>query len=147
MIRSKQCRPRSAVRRGTIAVSLLATFVLVGCGGSSSPARVTFMEPKDGAEVTSPMHVKMSAENFTIEPAGAVNSGRGHLHIMVDTDCVQAGQVIPKDDTHLHFGQGQTEADLQLTSGSHRLCLQAADGAHVALEGDGLKQNITIIVK
>ena len=33
---------------------------------------------------------------------------------MVDTDCVAAGQGVPKDETHLHFGQGQLEAELDL---------------------------------
>jgi hypothetical protein len=35
----------------------------------------------------------------------------------------------------MHYGKAQTEAELTLTPGVHTLCLQAADGSHVALEG------------
>ncbi len=58
-----------------------------------------------------------------------------------------AGEAIPKDDNHQHFGDGSTEADLELAAGTHTLCLQAADGAHVALVGDGMTQQITVTVR
>ena len=130
---------------------LLALLPLL-LGACASPAssptpRVSFSSPADGATVSSPVHVKLAAENFTVEPAGAVKAGAGHLHIMVDTDCVAAGQVITKDAQHLHYGQGQLEADLELAPGTHTLCLQAADGAHTALSGDGMTQKITITVQ
>ena len=51
---------------------------------------------------------------------------------MVDTDCVPVGQGIPKDEAHLHSGQGQMEAELELAPDEHTLCPQAADGAHVS---------------
>jgi hypothetical protein len=108
---------------------------------------VFFEEPKDGATVSRTAKVKMVAEDFTVEPAGEVRAGHGHLHVMIDTGCVSAGQVIPKDENHLHYGQGQTEAELELTPGTHRLCLQAADGAHIALDGDGMTDEITITVE
>jgi hypothetical protein len=54
---------------------------------------------------------------------------------------------VPKDDTHLHYGKGQLEAELTLSPGTHTLCLQAADGAHIALAGEGMTQRITITVK
>ena len=66
---------------------------------------------------------------------------------MVDGECAAAGQVITKDDAHLHYGKGQVEAKLDLLTGSHTLCLQAGDGAHVALPGAGITQKINITVK
>jgi uncharacterized protein DUF4399 len=102
--------------------------------GSAAGPAVSFVEPADGAEVIGAVKVKMAATNFTIEPAGAVKPGAGHFHIMVDTDCIAPGQVIPKDDKHLHYGMAQTEAELTLAAGEHTLCLQAGDGAHTALD-------------
>lgn len=128
-------------------------FALVACtgattGGSSTAPRVYFTSPADGAAVTSPVEVTMAAENFTVQPADAgINPGAGHLHIMVDTACLAAGEAIPKDDTHLHYGGGQVEAELDLAPGTHTLCLQAADGAHIALEGAGLQQTISVTVE
>jgi hypothetical protein len=52
---------------------------------------------------------------------------------MVDVPCVEPGQVIPKDDSHVHLGSGALTLDLPLASGEHTLCLQAGDGAHTAL--------------
>jgi hypothetical protein len=57
------------------------------------------------------------------------------------------GEVVIKDETHLHYGQGQLEAELTLTPGQHTLCLQAANGAHIALPGAGMTQKVTITVE
>lgn len=54
---------------------------------------------------------------------------------------------MPKDEAHLHDGQGQLEAELTLAPGAHTLCLQAADGNHVALAGDGMTQIVSITVE
>ena len=127
-----------------------AAALLALAGAACRPAaepRVFFVEPAAGAAVGAPVHVKLGAENFTVEPAGEVHAGAGHLHIVVDAGCVAAGSVIPKDETHLHYGQGQLEADLELAPGAHSLCLQAADGGHTALAGDGLSQTIQITVE
>jgi hypothetical protein len=127
---------------------LILPALLAACAPAASPtARVFFTSPADGASVASPVHVTLGAENFTVEPAGEVKAGAGHLHITVDADCVAAGTIIPKDEQHLHYGQAQLEADLELAPGAHTLCLQAADGAHTALPGDGLTQTIAITVK
>lgn len=127
-------------------VLVLATLV-AACALAAPSAQVTFTEPKDGATVSSPVLVKMAAENFVVEPAGDVKPGAGHLHIIVDADCVAAGQIITKDDQHLHYGQGQLEAQFELAPGRHTLCLQAADGAHAALRGAGMTHTIRITVE
>jgi len=131
----------------TFILGLLFVAALVVPSSGAEGPRVFFTEPTDKTTVTSPVKVTMGTGNFTVEPAGTVRDGAGHLHIMVDTDCVTAGKIVPKDDTHLHYGKGQMETQLQLSSGPHTLCLQAADGAHVALSGDGLTEKITIVVK
>jgi len=137
-------RARLPVRASAV---LALIWLLAACGPAASQGRIFFVEPADGATVSSPVHVKMNAENFTVEPAGEVRAGAGHLHIIVGGDCVAAGQAVPRDDTHLHYGNGQLEADLEIAPGDYRLCLQAANGAHVALAGDGMTQAINITVK
>ncbi len=129
-----------------VLLSVVALLALAACAAPAAP-QVTFTEPKDGATVASPVKVKWAAQNFRVEPAGAVNAGAGHLHVMVDTPCIAVGQVIVNDDTHKHYGKAQMEAELTLTPGKHTLCLQAADGAHVALTGAGMTQQITITVQ
>lgn len=138
------------MRKVVVALALMCLLALSACGDNedsggaledspaASPeeaeASVSFTSPKDGDTVPNPVKVAMEAEGFTIEPAASgVNQGAGHLHIMVDTECVAEGEVIPNDETHKHYGMAQTEAELTLEPGDHDLCLQAADGAHVAL--------------
>lgn len=129
--------------------SLLAiALALTAVQACASPeARVNFTEPQNNATVSSPVKLKWAAQNFRVEPAGAVNAGAGHLHVMIDTPCLPAGQPVPNDDTHKHFGKAQMETELTLAPGNHRLCLQAADGAHVALAGTGMTQQISITVQ
>jgi hypothetical protein len=132
--------------RSLLFIILLAGLAACSGRGNSAPT-VRFSVPANNATVSSPVHVVMTAENFTIEPAGEVRAEAGHLHIMIDTPCLPAGDVIPNDETHRHFGDGSTEADLELSSGRHTLCLQAADGAHIALEGAGMTHQISVTVE
>lgn len=110
--------------------------------------RVYFVEPQDGATVTSPVHVEFGAENFTIEPAGEgeVHPGAGHYHVGVDTDCLEPGVVIPKAAPWVHLGDGSDSMDMQLPPGEHTLTLQVGDGEHRTLEAEGLCQTITVNV-
>jgi hypothetical protein len=109
--------------------------------------RVFFTNINDGDTVDSPVTVQWSAENFIIEPAGEVRDGAGHLHIMVNVPCIPAGEIILADDNHLHYGMGQTEATLELPPGEYTLCLQAGDGIHAALPGDGATHVVRITVR
>ncbi|HEX2052614.1 MAG TPA: DUF4399 domain-containing protein [Actinomycetota bacterium] len=118
-----------------------------GGGGEDSPAlegspeavgtgeaSVRFRSPEDGATVDNPVRVQMEAEGVTIEPASSgVNANAGHFHVLVDVDCFPEGEVIPNDQSHHHYGMGQTEAQLTLAPGEHQLCLQVGDGNHAAL--------------
>ena len=112
-----------------------------------APARsVAFFEPLDGATVSSPVQVVMAATGLVVEPSGELNDGAGHFHILVNTDFVPTGEVIPTDEQNLHYGKGQTTASVELPPGEHTLRLQFADGAHTALEGDAYRDTVTVIV-
>ena len=122
------------------------TITVVVEAGDESPS-VRFEKPVDGSTVTSPFEVVMVATGLTVEPSGEVNEGAGHFHILVDTDFTPAGEVIPTDENHLHYGQGQSTVSLELEPGEHTLRLQFADGLHTALEGDQYTDTITVVVE
>lgn len=95
-------------------------------------ATVTFTSPADGARIAGAVDLRMVADGVVIEEAGEVREGAGHLHVMTAGQCVSEGEAIPKDADHVHFGKGQLEDQIFLRAGTHELCLQVGDGAHVA---------------
>jgi hypothetical protein len=110
-------------------------------------AKVIFQNLKDGAVVSSPLKVKMGTEVIKVDTAGPVIAGIGHHHLLIDAeDSLTAGTMVPKDSTHLHFGKGQTETEIKLTPGKHKLALQFADGLHRSYGGK-LSTVITVNVK
>ena len=113
---------------------------------ATNAARVFFIEPKDGAVIKGSVHVKMGVEGMTVKPAGPVMAGVGHHHILINKDSLDEGTVIPMDETHRHFGKGQTETDLKLKAGKYKLTLQFADGSHKSY-GPALSSTINITVR
>ena len=110
-------------------------------------AKVVFQNLKDGAVVSSPLKVKMGTEMIKVDTAGPVIAGVGHHHLLIDAeDSLTAGTMVPKDSTHLHFGKGQTETEIKLAPGKHKLALQFADGLHRSYGGK-LSTVITVNVK
>lgn len=111
-------------------------------------AKVFFEEPKNGATVSQKFKVKFGVKNIKIRPAleDANDHASGHHHVIVDAGAVKAGETIPVDANHIHFGKGQTETELTLSPGPHTLTLQFADGAHRSY-GPDVSETIKITVK
>ncbi len=103
--------------------------------------RVFFIEPKNNATVTSPVHMKFGSEGIKIEavPPGDVKTARpgiAHYHVGIDQDCLPPGQTIVKGTpSWVHFGDGKSEFDSQLTPGKHKLALQLGDDLHNTIPG------------
>lgn len=113
----------------------------------STPAKsVWFVEPKDGAAVTSPFKVVFGIKGMAVEPAGAIKADSGHHHLLINLDPMASGEAIPVDDAHLHFGKAQTEAEVKLPPGNYRLTMQFANGAHVSY-GPAMAASINVTVK
>lgn len=110
-------------------------------------ASVSFKSLKNGETVTSPVKVEMVATGISVDSAGAVKPNSGHFHILVDAeDSIPAGIAVAKDSTHLHYGNAQQKATLDLPAGKHKLTLQFADGAHRSY-GSKLSSVVNINVK
>ncbi len=107
---------------------------------------VFFVDLKDSQEVKSPFLVKMGVKGMEIENAGAISELKGHHHIIVDGEYTPEGQPVMLDETHLHFGKGQTETELKLTPGYHTITLQFGNGVHSSY-GPRWSKTITVKVK
>jgi hypothetical protein len=113
---------------------------------TSPSASVRLLSPADGATVASPFKVRFGVDGMAVAPAGELEQGTGHHHLLIGSGPVVAGQVVPADDRHLHFGKGQTETEVTLAPGTYRLTAQFADGAHRSY-GPALSHTITVTVK
>lgn len=110
-------------------------------------AAVYFIEPADGATVSSPVTIKFGLKGMGVAPAGTQKENTGHHHLLIDTELEDLDSAIPSDDNHKHFGGGQTEASLELAPGKHTLQLVLADHAHVPHATPVMSEMITITVE
>lgn len=114
--------------------------------GAVKMAQVFFTNVKDGDTVGQTITLKFAVNGMKIKPAGEIEPGTGHFHVLIDSPIVKEGEVVPANEKNLHFGKGQTEANITLTPGKHTLVLQFADGAHRAF-GKELSQEIHVTAK
>jgi len=111
-------------------------------------AAVYFVTPLEGQTVSSPVTVRFGLEGLGVAPAGMEREGTGHHHLLVDVDKLPPlDQSIPADESHIHFGGGQTQTTLELEPGEHTLQLLVGDHLHVPHEPPVMSQKITITVE
>jgi hypothetical protein len=92
---------------------------------------VYFVDLKDGQTVPPKFTVHFGLKGMGVAPAGSDKENSGHHHLLIDTDLPPLGEPIPNDFNHLHFGAGQTEAEVSLPPGPHTLQLLLGDKNHV----------------
>ncbi len=126
--------------------SLVLPAFLLAFASSAVAQSVNFIEPRDGATVSPTFRVKFAVDGMKVAPAGEMSEGTGHHHLLIDTADIAQGEVIPMNDSHRHFGKGQTETEITLPPGRHRLTMQFADGAHRSY-GEKLRKSIEVTVK
>lgn len=109
-------------------------------------AKVSFKNLKDGQTVAKKLTVKFGVSGMKIHPAGELVEGTGHHHLIIDGEPTPIGTVVVADATHIHFGKGQTETEIELAPGKHKLTLQFANGAHMSY-GPSMSKTIEVTVK
>ena len=95
-------------------------------------ATASILEPANGDKVPSTFTVKFGLSGMGVAPAGVDVDNTGHHHLLVDLEALpELDQPLPKGEHILHFGGGQTEADLTLSPGKHTLQLLLGNYQHV----------------
>lgn len=110
-------------------------------------AKVYFIEPKAGAEISGPFTVKMGLSGMGVAPAGVEKEKTGHHHIFINRKLDDPTVSMPVDDNLKHFGGGQTETVLTLPAGTHTLQLVLGDHNHIPHNPPIVSEIITITVK
>ncbi len=114
-------------------------------------AKVYFIGLEDGAIVKSPFEIRFGIKDFGVTPAGTTGKQRhtaGHHHLLIDLDQLpDMDEVIPRDENHIHFDQGETETLLKLPPGRHTLQLLLGDEQHEPHDPPLISEKITVIVE
>jgi hypothetical protein len=152
----------SLILRLCFALAVLVFAGSAACAGGSSGGevesaagdvamavpRVFFVSPIDETDHPTevPLGLTFGVENFEIgvvpEEATFPREGLGHYHLGFDTECLPAGEIIPKADPWTHFGDGSDGMEMQLEAGEFRFTVQMGDDEHRTIEG--LCETITI---
>lgn len=138
------------MKRVALAICLALPWLVVHAAQTPAPvdASVYFISPAHGETVASPFKVRFGLTGMGVAPAGVDVSKTGHHHLLIDL----SGQAdlhspVPKDDQHLHFGNGQTETMLDLPAGKHTLQLLIGDQNHVPHKPAIVSRKIIIYVE
>jgi hypothetical protein len=140
-------------KNGTLLVAfllsgLIATCAVAAAQNSPTPsapgAEVYFVDIKDGDSVPTKVRIHFGLKNMGVAPAGSDRPNSGHHHLIVDSDLPPLNQPIPNDPRHLHFGAGQTEAEITLSPGPHTLQLLFGDKDHIPHTPPVMSQRIHV---
>ena len=134
-------------------IILLFAVIISACQTTTKSKEKAVAEPsvffkniQTGAVLISPFLVEMGVEGMGVELAGEKNDLMGHHHIIINSDFIVDGDVVPADEKHIHFGKGQTDCQLDLATGNYSLTLQFADGFHQSY-GEKMSKTINVTVK
>merc|ERR1719164_241673 len=137
-------------RRQALRVGLGAATLGLPLASQAKPKNsVLFTNVKDGDTVPPKFTYKFEVTGYELSPAAdGLKEGTGHHHLVIDGPkaFVDPGEAIPFDATHKHFGKAQTEGELELEPGKHKLTLQFANANHESY-GKEFAKTITVNVK
>ena len=104
------------------------------------------ISPADGETVASPVTVRFGLRGMGVAPAGVAMENTGHHHLLIDAAPPALNMPVPADANHVHFGKGQTEAQVTLAPGKHTLQLLLADHLHIPHDPPVMSLRVTISV-
>jgi Domain of unknown function (DUF4399) len=131
----------------TVVLQLLPAIALADRTPAPKDAYLYIIWPTDGTRVKSPFWCRFGLRNMGVTQAGNKTPNTGHHHLLIDVDeKLDLDAPIPSDKHHLHFGRGQTEAQIDLPPGPHTLQLVLGDAEHKLFDPPVVSRKIRIIV-
>jgi hypothetical protein len=140
------------MQRLAAAVAFAALIPLGAIAGETPApegAKVYFINIEDGATVSNPVLIQFGATGIGIAPAGVEKEKTGHHHLIINEviEGEELNEPIPSDDSHRHFGGGQTEITVELPAGTHTLQLVMGDHNHIPHNPPVVSERITVTVQ
>jgi Domain of unknown function (DUF4399) len=127
--------------------AMLLVTAAAALAASVAPAP-QFVEPADGATVTSPLVIRFRIADAETGP-GAMKPMPGmtaapHVHLIVDSPPPDPGAMVPSDSRHRHFLHGERQTTLPLPPCDHTLQLVIAAANHRIGTPPVASQRITV---
>jgi hypothetical protein len=92
--------------------------------------------------------VRFGLSHMGVTHTGDSFPNSGHHHLFIDVDELpSADEPIPLDKQHLHFGAGETEAQIDLPPGKHTLQLVLGDANHFMFKPPVVSKKITVWIR
>jgi hypothetical protein len=111
-----------------------------------SNAQAFFVDLADGARLPLKSTIKFGLSGMELVPAGTEKPGSGHHHLLIDAPLPPLDREIPSDFNHVHFGRGQTSAEITLTPGEHTLQLMVGDHQHMPHDPPVVSKVVRVVV-
>lgn len=135
----------------SLLIAAAGTLIFAGSIQAQTPtpdgAQVYFVSPANGDIITSPATVVFGLKGMGVAPAGTEKENTGHHHLLINTELPALDEPIPADDNHVHFGGGQTEVEIELPAGEHKLQLLLGDLNHIPHAEPIMSETITVVVE
>jgi Domain of unknown function (DUF4399) len=141
---SSPATPTAPIKTNASEPVVLGSYNKVAAVSGSS---LYFINLKNGDTVASPVNVQFGLKGMGVAPAGVEKAATGHHHLLVDVAELDVNAGIPMNDSHRHFGAGQTEVSIALKPGTHTLQLVLGDQNHIPHHPVLMSERITVTVK
>jgi hypothetical protein len=113
-----------------------------------SNAEVYFIAPQDNETAYGSIMVRFGLSHMGVTHTGDPFPNSGHHHLFIDVDELpSADEPIPLDKQHIHFGAGETEAQIDLPPGKHTLQLVLGDANHFLFKPPVVSKKITVWIR
>jgi hypothetical protein len=128
-------------------LSLQSAFAQTTRTPSPEGATVRIANIEDRATLPTTFLVKFEVTGMEVAPAGDKTPNTGHHHLLIDVPSLDsASKPLPANANIIHYGAGQTEAEITLKPGKHTLQLIFADANHVPFDPLVMSDQIDIRV-
>jgi len=144
-------RPRGQFVAGLLAVVVLASATLAGCGESADRS-VKIVEPAEGATLNAgDIKVAVEVKKFSVvdKIGQAANEGEGHIHYYIDAGEIPTkdGQpAVTKSNNTYHAQATKDYTWPNVSAGDHTFAVQLVNNDHTPLRPPVIAQ-VTVTVK
>jgi hypothetical protein len=121
-----------AIGAAALAVACTPSGAEEGKAASSADDGIAILSPTHNSEVGASVEFEISTGDVDTTGDTVDSDAGGAFWLVVDADCVDVGERLPVEEPgHHRVPDGATTLTIELTPGTHDVCLQFADASNV----------------